>query len=91
MFDYIKKMKQQLDKKEDEPKYKPKRDKVFIGILIVFSAMIVIGFVTGIGDIKGAEEMQNMNYSFKFSVVDGVILGGGILAYLFIRFRKGRK
>lgn len=94
MFDYLRKMKnKQFEKNEqdNEPQGKPKKDKVFIAILIVFALIIVFSLVTGVSDLGGMQGIQKMDYGFKFSVVDGVILGGGILGYIILRIRKGRK
>ena len=94
MFDYLRKMKdRQFEKKnqDDEPHIKPKKDKVFIAILVVFALIIIYSVVTGAGNLDGVQEVQKMNYGFKLSIVDGVILGGGVLGYIILRIRKGRK
>ncbi len=91
MFDFFKKLKdRQCENEADEQQMKPKNDKVFIGILIVFGIIIAVSLITGIGNI-GSGTTQNMNYGFRFSITDGVILGGLTLAYIIVRIRKGRK
>jgi len=49
MFDYFKKHKRITDDDTSEQRVKPKKDKVFIAILIVFAVVLVIGFITGNG------------------------------------------
>lgn len=91
MFDFFKKLKdRQCENETHEQQMKPKNDKVFIGILIVFGIIIAVSLITGIGNI-GSGTAQNMNYGFRFSITDGVILGGLTLAYIIVRIRKGRK
>ena len=77
MFDYFKKMKQtQHEAEENEPQEsKPKKDIVFIIILIMFGAIIAVGLITGINDLAG-DTAQDTNLVFRFSVTDGIILGG---------------
>ena len=92
MFDYFKKMKQtQHEAEENEPQEsKPKKDIVFIIILIMFGAIIAVGLITGINDLAG-DTAQDTNLVFRFSVTDGIILGGITVAYIVTHIRKGRK
>lgn len=92
MFDYFKKMKQtQHEAEENEPQEsKPKKDIVFIIILIMFGAIIAVGLITGINDLAG-DTAQDTNIVFRFSVTDGIILGGITVAYIVTHIRKGRK
>ena len=91
MFDFFKKLKDcQCENEADEQQMKPKNDKVFIGILIVFGIIIAVSLITGIGNI-GSGAAQDMNFDFRFSISDGVILGGLTLAYIITKIRKGRK
>lgn len=53
MFDYFKKHKRIIDDDDLEQHGKPKKDKVFIAILIVFAVVLVVGFITGIGTVSG--------------------------------------
>lgn len=89
MFDFFKKMKDG-QYEADRQQEKPKKDKMFIGILIVFGIIIAVSLITGIGNI-GSDTAQHMNYGFRFSITDGVILGGLTVAYIIVRIRKGRK
>lgn len=91
MFDFFKKMKdRELEKEADKQQDQPKNDKVFTVILIVFGVIIAVSLITGIGNI-GSGTAQDMNFNFRFSISDGVILGGFILAYIITKIRKGRK
>ncbi len=76
MFDSFKKMKdREFEKEADKQLGKPKNDKVFTVILIVFGVIIAVSLITGIGNI-GSGAAQDMNFDFRFSISDGVILGG---------------
>lgn len=91
MFDFFKKMKdREFEKEADKQLGKPKNDKVFTVILIVFGVIIAVSLITGIGNI-GSGAAQDMNCDFRFSIFDGVILGGLTLAYIITKIRKGRK
>lgn len=91
MFDYFKGMKYRKFEKSDEGMQgKPKKDKVFIWILIIFGVFIAFSLISGIGKSSGSV-VQNIDYNFKFSISDGIILGIITLAYLITRIRKGRK
>ena len=91
MFDFFKKMKdREFEKEADKQLGKPKNDKVFTVILIVFGVIIAVSLITGIGNI-GSGSAQDMNFDFRFSISDGVILGGLTLAYIIAKIRKGRK
>ncbi len=91
MFDYFKGMKYRKFEKSDEGMQgKPKKDKVFSWILIIFGVFIVFSLISGISKSNGGV-VQNIDYNFKFSISDGIILGIITLAYLITRIRKGRK
>ena len=91
MFDFFKKMKdREFENEADKQLGKPKNDKVFTVILIVFGVIIAVSLITGIGNI-GSSSAQDMNLDFRFSISDGVILGGLTLAYIITKIRKGRK
>ena len=52
MFDFFKKMKDsEFEKEADKQQGKPKNDKVFTAILIVFGVIIAVSLITGIGNI----------------------------------------
>lgn len=89
MFDYFKKRKEPLDNAEIKPHNKPKKDKIFIGILIVFSIIIIVSFAMGIGTISGKTQGENP-FKFNFSITDGILLVALIVGYIILRIRKGR-
>ena len=67
MFDFFKKMKDsEFEKEADKQQGKPKNDKVFTAILIVFGVIIAVSLITGIGNI-GSGAAQGMNFNFRFS------------------------
>lgn len=88
MFDYFKKHKRITDD-DSEQHGKPKKDKVFIVILIVLAVVLVIGFITGNGGAVGSSEVEN-NFKFRFNISDGIMVGGLIVGYVIMRVRKGR-
>lgn len=90
MFDYLKKMKdKEFQVQEAEPCRKPKRDKVFIGILIAFACAAVFSVVTGMSGIR-EEVAGSAGNGFHIGITDGMILGGAVVGYLILRWRKGR-
>ena len=90
MFDYLKKLKNREFEKPQEAEGKPKKDKVFIAILIIFAIVIAVSLISGVTDLGGGA-VQKIDYQFRFSITDGVILGSTTLAYIIFRVRKGRK
>ena len=56
----------------------------------MFGAIIAVGLITGINDLAG-DTAQDTNLVFRFSVTDGIILGGITVAYIVTHIRKGRK
>ena len=69
---------------------KTEKGQGFHSILIVFSIVIAVSLISGVTDM-GSGSVQKMDYRFQFSISDGVILGGALLAYVVVRVRKGRK
>ncbi len=90
MFDYFKKHKLTISEDVSEKSGKPKKDKVFIAILIVFAVILVVGFVTGVGGTADSTEVEN-NFKFRFNISDGIMVGGLIIGYIIMRIRKGQK
>lgn len=88
IFDDLKKHKQITDG-DFERRRKPKKDKVFIVILIVFSVILVIGFITGNGGAVNSSGAEN-NFKFRFNISDGIMVGVLIIGYVVMRIRKGR-
>lgn len=89
MFDYFKKHKLTISEDVPEQSGKPKKDKVFIAILIVFSVVIAIGFITGIGTVNGDGNIEN-NFKFRFNITDGIFILGLVIGYAVMHIRKGR-
>lgn len=88
MFDYFKKHKLTLDEEKTD-NHKPKKDKVFIVILILLIVFLVIGFVTGNSGAVNSYDVEN-NFKFRFNISDGIMVGGLIVGYVIMRVRKGR-
>ncbi len=88
MFDYFKKHKRITDD-DSEQHGKPKKDKVFIAILIVFAVVLMIGFITGNGGAVDSSEVEN-NFKFRFNISDGIMVGALVIGYIVMRIRKGR-
>ena len=90
MFDYFKKHKLTISEDVPEKTGKPKKDKGFIAILIVFAVILAVGFVTGVGGTADSYEVEN-NFKFRFNISDGIMVGGLIIGYIIMRIRKGQK
>ncbi len=89
MFDYFKKHKLTISEDVHEQSGKPKKDKVFIAVLIVFAVVLAIGFITGNGCAVDSSDVEN-NFKFRFNISDGIMVGGLIVGYVIMRVRKGR-
>ena len=74
MLDFLKNMGQRKKDNAD-----PKGDKAFIIILIAFGVIVAVSYIAG---ISGKSEMI---FDLKFSLFDGVILGGIFIGYLISR------
>lgn len=90
MFDYFKKHTLTISEEVPEKSGKPKKDKVFIAILIVFAVVLAVGFVTGVGGAADSADVAN-NFKFRFNISDGIMVGGLVVGYVILRIRKGRK
>ncbi|MBD5157311.1 MAG: DUF1385 domain-containing protein [Butyrivibrio sp.] len=89
MFDYFNKHKLTFDNDVSEPKRKPKKDKVFIAIMIVFAVILVVGFVTGVGTVSSDGNIEE-NFKFRFNITDGIFILGLVIGYVVMHIRKGR-
>lgn len=90
LFDYFKKMKNhQYESEPSETGGNPKKDKVFIGILVVFGIIIAVSFITGVAEVTSGSS-ENTALNFNISISDCVILVGLLIAYVVVRIRKGR-
>lgn len=90
MFDYFKKHNPTIG--EDAPKSSesPKRDKVFIAILIVFAVVLAVGFIAGVGNTVDDTEVEN-NFKFSLGVTDGVFFAVAIIGFAICQIKKRRK
>lgn len=68
---------------------KPKKDKVFFAILIVFAVILAVGFVTGVGTTSGDVNVED-NFKFRFNITDGIFILGLVIGYVVMHIRKGR-
>ncbi len=89
MFDYFKKHKLTISENIPEQNGKPKKDKVFIAILIVFAVVLAIGLIMGNGGAVDGSEFEN-NFKFRFNISDGIMVGALVIGYVVMRIRKGR-
>lgn len=90
MFDYFKKHRLTIGEDVPEKSGKPKKDKVFIAILVVFAVVLVVGFFTGVGGTADSTVVEN-DFKFRFNISDGIMVGGLIIGYIIMRIRKGQK
>lgn len=89
MFDYFKKHRLTISEDVPEKSGKPKKDKVFIAILIVFAVILAVGFVTGVGTTSGDVNVED-NFKFRFNITDGIFILGLVIGYVVMHIRKGR-
>lgn len=80
MFDNFKKHKLTISEDVPEPNGKPKKDKVFIAILIVFAVVLVVGFITEIGTVSYDGNIED-NFKFRFNITDGFFIPGLVIGY----------
>lgn len=89
MFDYFKRHNPTIGEDDPESGESPKRDKVFIAILIVFAVVLVVGFITGVGTVSDDGNIEN-NFKFKFNITDGFFILGLVIGYAVMHIRRGR-
>ena len=90
IFDYFKRLKER-NFEDREPQDKPKTDKVFIAIIIVYILIIAINCIAGIFDFNIIPPQENAAVEFKINISDFIILGVIFIAYLISHFKgKGR-
>lgn len=90
IFDYFKRLKER-NFEDREPQDKPKTDKVFIAIIIVYILIIAINCIAGIFNFKSIPPQENAVVDFKINISDFIILGIILLGYIISVIRKGRK
>ena len=89
IFDYFKRLKERNF--EEKERGKPKNDKAFLAIIIVYILIIAINCVAGIFDFNNIFSQENAEMNFKINISDFVILGVIFIAYLISHFKgKGR-
>ena len=89
IFDYFKRLKERNF--EEKERDKPKNDKAFLAIIIVYILIIAINCIAGIFDFKNIFSQGNAVVNFKINISDFVILGVIFIAYLISHFKgKGR-
>ena len=94
VLEFLKKIQHRQFEKQTDEDTKPKKDKVFIVILIIFASIGIFSLATGFGQMGKIADSGNsdiLNYRFNFSVFDGIILAGTVGGYIFLKIRKGRK
>ena len=89
IFDYFKRLKERNF--EGKERDKPKNDKAFLAIIIVYILIIAINCIAGIFDFNNIFSRGNAEVEFKINISDFVILGVIFIAYLISHFKgKGR-
>lgn len=90
IFDYFKRLKGRNF--EDREQDKPKTDKAFLAIIIVYILIIAINCIAGIFDFNNILSQGNAVVDFKINVSDFIILGVIFIAYLISHFKgKGQR
>lgn len=90
IFDYFKRLKER-NFEGKETRGKPKKDKAFIVIIIVYILIIAINCIAGILGFKNIPPQENAAVDFKINISDIIILGVIFIAYLISHFKgKGR-
>lgn len=89
IFDYFKRLKERNF--EEKERGKPKNDKAFLAIIIVYILIIAINCVAGIFDFNNIFSPESAAVNFKINASDIIILGVIFIAYLISHFKgKGR-
>lgn len=89
IFDYFKRLKERNF--EEKERDKPKNDKAFLAIIIVYILIIAINCIAGIFDFNNIFSRENAVVDFKINISDIIILGVIFIAYLISHFKgKGR-
>ena len=89
IFDYFKRLKEHNF--EEKERDKPKNDKAFLAIIIVYILIIAINCIAGIFDFNNIFSPESAGFEFKINISDIIILGVIFIAYLISHFKgKGR-
>lgn len=90
IFDYFKRLKEH-NFEGREKHDKPKNDKAFLAIIIVYILIVAINCIAGIFDFNNIFSRENAVVDFKINISDFVILGVIFIAYIIAHFKgKGR-
>lgn len=89
IFDYFKRLKER-NFEDREAQDKPKADKVFIAIIIVYILIIAINCIAKVFDFNNIFSQGNAEVDFKINISDFIILGIILLGYIISVIRKGR-
>lgn len=89
IFDYFKRLKER-NFEEKETCDKPKNDKAFLAIIIVYILIIAINCIAGIFDFNNIFSSERAVFNFKINISDFIILGVILIAYLISHF-KGKR
>lgn len=90
IFDFFKRLKER-NFEGREVRDKPKNDKAFFAIIIVYVLIIAISCISGIFDFNNIFSQGNAEVDFKINISDVIILGVIFIAYLISHFKgKGR-
>lgn len=89
IFDYFKRLKERNF--EEKERGKPKNDKAFFAIIIVYVLIIAINCIVGIFNFNNIFSPESTGFEFKINISDIIILGVIFIAYLISHFKgKGR-
>lgn len=90
IFDYFKRLKER-NFEGRETRDKPKNDKAFLAIIIVYILIIAINCIAGIFDFNNIFSQENAEMNFKINISDFIILGVIFIAYIIAHLKgKGR-
>lgn len=90
IFDYFKRLKERNF--EEKERDKPKTDKAFLAIIVVYILIIAINCIAGIFDFNNIFSLENAEMNFKINISDIVILAIIFISYLISHFKgKGWK
>lgn len=86
IFDYFKRLKER-NFEGREVRGKPKNDKAFFAIIIVYVLIIAISCIAGIFDFNNIFSPESAAVNFKINISDFIILGVIFIAYLISHFK----
>lgn len=90
IFEYFKMLKEK-NFEGREPQEKPRNDKAFIAIIVVYLLIIGISCAAGFFDINNLFSTEKTAVDLKINISDFVILGVILLGYVITVIRGRRK